>query len=830
MKFLVKSALLTATAIGSTFTVAAPALAQNTSANDAASDVIIVTARKKEESLLDAPLAVSVVSEAELTQAGFVDITEVTKATPGAFVEPTGQNVNGIARINSTPRFRGISVLNGDPLNQTATVFLDGIYLSGGAETIGVNELARVEVIKGPQSALFGRNTFAGAINYVTKDPSDEFQADIAFSAATRDEYTIAAGVEGPLTEGLSFRLSGNFSDKQGHYDNVAVDGQRLGDEQQWSITGALLIEPADNIRLKLRGSYQEIEDGPSAGVLSYGTRFHNFGGFLTDANDVFIPGTGVQPAFGDDRTESVYRGIIERPANSQIGLNSARENVEQFRGFLNDGRSDPGDAIFGFKYNPTTVDDFGLNLDALRLSAQATVGLTDNVEFSFLGGYNKENFGFFSDFDTSPGLSFTGFTARETEDFTLEGRLSTSLLDDALNLSIGASYVQIDIDELGGAASFFGPSIFFGDIFRTDPFSTGAKTLGIFGSADLDITDQLSVTLEGRWQEDEIREDEANLGREVSVSPTTITSFLPRATVRYRPTSNTTLYATYSEGNLPGGFNGQVAQLDDAQLAQLAAQAPDARLVYGEEKLTNYELGWKQQTADGKLAFNVAAFYMKRDDEIFNSIETVDDPTETAGVRTVNFLSNGASTDIYGIEIDASLRLADNFTAQASFAYVDSTIASFPEGAGSGDFGDIFGQGSDVTGQQAPRFPPVTWSFGGTYENDFNAIPGFDRWFVRSDVFYTGKYYISNANVAQVQQAVDVNARFGLRGDDFGIEFFVLNVFNEDAPTTAQNFADVGLDTRTLPGGFFNFSREGARIGLRDKRQFGIRLNATIR
>ena len=451
MKTMLKFSLLAATAI-----VANPAIAQDQAdaGYNEASDakIIIVTARKKEETLLDAPLAVSVVGEDELEQGGFTDITEITKVTPGAFVEAGGQNTNGFARINSTPRFRGISVLSGNPLQQTASVFLDGIYLSGGIETIGINELQRVEVIKGPQSALFGRNTFAGAINYVTKDPSNELRADLSATIATRNEYGVSGGVEGPLFDGVSFRVGGSFSDKQGHYDNVAVPGQRLGDEQQWSINGTLLIEPSDGFRLKLRGSYQEINDGPSAAVASFGTAFHNFGGFLLNPDGTVNLNDGVQPApRNGTRTESVYRGQIRRPSAAEIGLNTSSADVQAFRGFLNDGRSDPSDAIFGFKYNPTTVNDFGLNLDALRLSAVGSIDLTDNIQFSFLGGYNKENFGFFADFDTSPDVSFTGFTARETEDYTIEGRLSGSFLDDSLNVSAGASYVKIDIAELGG-------------------------------------------------------------------------------------------------------------------------------------------------------------------------------------------------------------------------------------------------------------------------------------------------------------------------------------------------------------------------------------------
>ena len=828
MKILLKGALLAATVMTPGTVSAQVSSEPNADGVATNGNEIIVTARKKEETLLDAPLAVTVLGEAELEQGGYTDITEITKASPGAFVEPTGNNVNGPARINSTPRFRGVSVLSGDRLQQTATVFVDGVYLSGGIETIGINELQRVEIIKGPQSALFGRNTFAGAINYVTKDPSDEFRVDLDVTAATRNEYRLSAGIEGPLFDGLSFRAGGNYITKDGHFDNAAVDGQRLGDQEQWSINGSLLFEPSSAFRLKLRGSYQEITDGPAAAASYFGTAQHNFGGFLINADGSVDLNDSSQPAFGN-RTESVFRGQITQPPASAIGQNSGADSVALYRGFLDDGRSDPSDAIFDFKYNPTNVDEFGLNLDSLQLSATGSVDLSDNIEFSFLAGYNEENFGFFSDFDLTPGQSFLSFSARETEDLTLEGRLQGNFLDDDLTVLVGASYVTIDINELGGTASFFGPTIFFSDIFREVGFLSGAETIGVFGLIDYQFTDTLSITLEGRYQEDEIYEDEVNVGLTTPTSPASISNFLPRATLRYQPSSDTTLYATYSEGNLPGGFNAEVAQLDAAQLTELNALAPDANVVFGEEKLVNYELGWKQQFDDGKVAFNLALFHMQRKNELFNSFEVVTDtrPMAPNPLRTVQFLANGATTDIFGIELDAALQISDEFSMQGSFAYIDSSIASFPATGGSGDFGDIFGNDDGVVGQEAPRFPPITLSLGTKYEDQFNGLGDMiDTWYLRTDLFFTSEYYVSNANVAEVEPATDVNVRFGLQGENLGVELFVTNLFDEDAPTSAQNFADTGFGTRTLPGGFFNFSREGARVILRDRRQFGLRLS----
>jgi len=790
-------------------------------------DEIVVTARKKEETLLDAPLAISAFGEVELQEAGFVDIIDISKATPGLFIEEFNDTT---ARVNTTPRFRGVFLSTGNRLQQTATVFLDGIYMSGGIQTLGINELERVEVIKGPQSALFGRNTFAGAINYVTKDPGEEFRADIDVTAATRGEYRLSAGIEGPIAEGISYRIGGMFDTSDGHYDNVAVDGQRLGDEQQWSVNGTVLFEPTDNFRLKLRGSYREIDDGAPAAAATAGIAFHNFGGFavnngVTDLTDSVVPG-------GGGRTESVFRGTIPTPDASRIGQNSAFSDIEAFRAFQNDGRSDPSDAIFGFTYNPFNVDEYGLKLDSFRLSADGAYDFNDNVTFSFLAGYNEESFGRYSDFDLTPDNSFQSFSASEIQDFTIEGRLSGSLLDDRLDWTVGSSYVDIDIESLGGTANTFRFPIFFGDIFRSDPFRTGAKTWGIFGSLDYDLTDKFSVTLEGRYQEDEISDGDVNEGLATPISPAKITNFLPRITLRYEPTDNATLYANYSEGNLPGGFNPQVGELDAAQLSELRALAPGADVTFGEETLKNYEIGWKQSLADGQVGFNFAGFYMQRGDEIFRTIELVTDTSPGAPnpQRTVAFNENGATTDIWGLELDATANVNDNLSLQGSFAYIDAKIDSFPQGSGSGDFGDIFGDDANVEGQVAPRFPPISGSIGATWEQPFDGVSGFDTWYTRGDIFYTGNYWASNANVAEQDVTVDSNFRTGIRGENIGLEFFVTNLFDESAPAAAFNFADVSFDVRTRPGGFFDFSREGIQVALRDRRQFGVRANYTFR
>lgn len=828
-----KQRLLASAAVGLALTapsLSTAAVAQDADTEDFTLEEIIVTARKKAESLLDAPIAITAFGETELLEGGFNSILDVAKATPGLFIEKNNQT---FARVNSTPRFRGIFLATGSRLQQTATVFLDGISMQGGIETIGINELQRVEIIKGPQSALFGRNTFSGAINYITKDPGEEFKGDIQVTAATRGDYRVAAGLEGPITDTLSYRIGGMWNSFDGHYDNFAVPGQRMGDESQWNVNATLFWNPSDSARIKIRGSYREVHDGVAAATNgAFGPLEHNFGGFAVnpdrsvDQSDSVIPSSNQATV----RTNSFFRGTIsgEGIPLSEIGNNSGPDDVITFRNALtSDGRFNDNLAILDYKYNPFNQDEFGLDLDEFRVSANGVFDLNENITMTLLGGFSRERYGFFSDFDVTPDQSFLAYQTQELDDVSLEGRLEGTLFNDKLSWAVGASYVDIDIEGNNATVNLFAFPLVFGAAFQDFRNSSGATTTGIFGSLEYALSDEITLIAEGRYQEDEIRDD--NINRDVpGLSPATLENFLPRLTARYEPSENTTIYFTYSEGNLPGGFNPQVGELTPDQLAEFRVNNPDANTTFDEETLKNYELGWKQKLAGGRAAFNAAAFYMQRGDEIFRSLDVVTAvPGAPNPTRTVAFNGNGATTDIYGIEVDGSWLVTEELTLSGSIAYIDAKIDSFPEGGGLGRFGLVFGVNADISGQVAPRFPPFAASITANYEKDLeNDWAGFDRWFVRGDWFHTGNYWLSNANLSEVEVANDVNLRIGLRGETVGVELFVTNLFEEDAPAAANTFANLSFDTRTAPGGFFNFNSIGSTLALRNKRQFGIRMN----
>jgi len=455
-------------------TMCMPAYAQN-------NDEIIVTARKQAQSLQDVPLAITALGALELQAAGFEDIIDISKAAPGLFIE----SINGTsARVQTQPRCRGITFDSNSHLQRTATVFVDGILTSGGLQSIDVNEVERVEIIKGPQSALFGRNTYSGAINYITKDPSSDFGGQFSALAATRDKYNISGGIEGGLIgDTLTGRISGAYNSKGGHYDNAVVDGQELGEETDWNVNATLAYAPTDNFKIKLRGTLYETDDGPGAVIRVAGLAEHNFGGFSFTDPVTGLPGT----------SETAFRGTIRTPSGAEIGTNTGQADFDRFlTTALADGRAGQnGEGIQTIGISYEDLGGFGAKSEGIRLSANLNYQFQNNISLDILAGYNENEFLLLQDFDASPDLSFTNSIGQEAKDLSLEARLSGVGFADKLRWSIGANYLDIDVETVGGFRDEFAFGGFFFPGLFGDRFTTASQTIGIFGTLDYDLTDE---------------------------------------------------------------------------------------------------------------------------------------------------------------------------------------------------------------------------------------------------------------------------------------------------------------------------------------------------
>ena len=202
---------------------------------------IIVTATRRSEPLADVPLAVSAVSSESLQNSGANDIRQLNQLAPSLLVSSTGSEANGSARI------RGIGTVGDNPgLESSVAVFVDGVYRSRSG--IGLNELGeidRIEVLRGPQGTLFGRNASAGLIHIISKKPQFTFGGTAEATYGNYDLYRLSGGVTGPITETIAARLDGVYVNRGGYYRDI-LSGQRINDRDRYFVRGQILFEPSD--------------------------------------------------------------------------------------------------------------------------------------------------------------------------------------------------------------------------------------------------------------------------------------------------------------------------------------------------------------------------------------------------------------------------------------------------------------------------------------------------------------------------------------------------------------------------------------------------------
>lgn len=250
--------LLTSFAFIPTSAVAqgAAAPADSAGSQDAPSgNDIIVTATRRASPLSNVPIAVSAVTAASLQNSGANDIRQLNQLAPSLLVSSTGSEANGAARI------RGVGTVGDNPgLESSVAVFIDGVYRSRtGAGLTDLGEIERIEVLRGPQGTLFGRNASAGLINIVTKSPSFTFGANGEVTYGNYDAMRVQAGVTGPISDTIALRLDGLYSKRDGFLKEVNRFGGKVGDtndRNRYMLRGQALLEPNDALSIRLIADY----------------------------------------------------------------------------------------------------------------------------------------------------------------------------------------------------------------------------------------------------------------------------------------------------------------------------------------------------------------------------------------------------------------------------------------------------------------------------------------------------------------------------------------------------------------------------------------------
>jgi iron complex outermembrane receptor protein len=886
---------LTASAVAG---VAVPndALAQDKAADAGGLEEVVVTARKREESLQDIPLAISAFSSQQIQEAGFLGLQDIAGFTPGLQFHKQASQRTG--RINSAIRIRGMNVNSESPAFQLASLFIDGNYVMGSISSIGLDDVERVEVIKGPQAAYFGRNTFGGAVNYVTRNPGNEWSNRISAQYAKFGDHEINLSTEGPIVEDkLAFRVSLRDYKKGSQW--TANDGGEMGNETTKSITATLYATPTENWWIRLRGNYLEDDDGPAATAYLPGRIYNSCSGQLSfdpqgnpifiplrNASGAFIPGTssGVQARRGAymcgaiPTPEDLPRNFIS--TNTQLtSPELARAGVPNLLREVYVDRSRPNGSLDG----ALGLDGFGLKRFSTRYSFQTEYTLPRDYTVYASYSKNEEAVNYLRDFDNTDIGSFWEGDPRDLNDEGWEIRLS-SPQDGKLKWLIGYNaYEQLFTGDGSGGLAISscylstppgGPppggncanlpgttlpnGVFIGGNGRREA-RVQLETTGIFGALSYDFTDQWSLQLEGRWYEDEMtRFNTTSLVAIPNVGYTPIPSkvekveeFLPRVILQFKPFEGTNLYASYSKGILPGeinalyafGTNGAInpatGQVSAAlgERAQYEATIPGITDFTGPEKITAYEIGWKQELLDGRARFSMAYYnYPEWQNQkgrvVVNVFETARTGAnigrQNAAPNARNVLVTGSS-ELQGLEFEGQWRVTDNWDVAAgiewtkneykdfTFNFVAPLIADLRSPTGAPVL--VPGVGDQMQGNRAPNYPEYKGNVTTTYRA---ALGGGDwEWFVRGEYTYNGKYFVDESNLAWMPEVHLFNARFGLEKDKLRAELFVTNLFDTDKWARASRFTDFSLLGNIL----FLTSAQGVLLTPQDGRQLGVRV-----
>ena len=764
-------------------------------AQELALEEIVVTARKREESLMEVPLAITAFTSAMIEAAGIDSLAEVSLYTPGLFsVTQVGGGSGRNDRSSKQVVLRGFSLSPG-------LLFVDFAPVLGGA-TPEVSDVERIEILKGPQSAYFGRSTFSGAINFVTKDPANEFRGRAKLEYSSFGSTDNSLSLEGPIIEDrLALRVNGHYVNRGGQYTNFADPGVKLGQQSTLSLTGQLVFTPTDALKVKIYATRFRDDDGPPAHIAMKPPVDMNCNLGGTKNGGLWYCGN-IPTA--DQFPEEYISGqwIIDGPTRASLVDNVAGFPTAFDPSYLQHG----GLKRDSFQSNMVINYDFANGYNITSISAYRKEKNQQDSQLSFRDGQNVPNpfLGIIP--GVRPTILWYVVVQSKNRDFSQELRVS-SPEDRDLRFLLGANYLEFT--NPGGAGVFGTTPI--GDLVLSSTTLNQSRTPALFGGVYYDVLEDLTVSGEIRYQWDKIKRQALTTSRGALIPgggplfQETFTSFSPRVTVDYTLTDDSMIYALWSRGFRPGGFNVNLAVQPPSVLAQFTALG--VGIAFEEERLDNYEVGFKSTWLDGRVQTRIALYkeFWRNGQTPINIIFTL----PTGGVNQITAVSNVGAVNLKGAEFEGDFQVTEEFNLSATFGYTDSSIKVFT----CGDCLNVYGS-TDGTGNRLPQAPKVSWSVSGQYTD---RLFGDYDWYGRVDYTRRGSFFVSFANRASVGAKTNVNLRLGIQKDDFGLEAFVTNLTKDKT----------AIDATLGPEALFTIATDTEiRYGLPDKRMLGIRAN----
>ena len=815
---------------------------------------IIVTSRKRTESLQDIPLSVTAFSQAELERGAYVNLEDISFATPGMQFNNELAGVRP-GRLYSNIRFRGIEGSEFSTL-QTASLFIDGVFALQGAQTIALTDLERVEVIKGPQSASFGRNSFAGAINYITTTPSlDEFKGKLISDFGTYGQYENAVSMEAPIIDGmLSLRVGARLYNKGNMF--TSSDGGALGEQRSETIYATLYAEPNESLSIKARVYYQVDDDGPEATAFLAGRLNDTCTGTTRPGLDEDGNPTTITPTL-------FFCGTIPNPGRpgaprAGAGIAVVDQNTQLFpKIFARQGNPNYllnnliNDKVPGFPDAPVP-DGFGIQRELIRLSLVGEYEFDNGMGLTTTLSYNENDAAALRDFDSTAVEVWWMNNPQTGEDFGAEIRLESSD-ENRLRWLGGFSYYEQEFLTSGSGgilAHACGIDNFFPRPDGTFPcdnpltFPLGqdggdfVDVWGVYGAISYDVSDQITVDLEGRYQSDKRSDGFSDFSQKFK-------NFLPRASVSYKPTEEINMYLTGSRGMLPGVLNANIlactetpynAPFTDPRTGQpsTSSSCDQYREALGpggffqvtpDQFLDSVEFGIKSKWLEDRLLLNVALYMQKWKSSPYQTFVTlfldddrsdVDIPDDGIPntIPTFRQVSTPGSSKYRGAELESAFVFTENWNVNFNLTYNDNEFTEFLSSLTAAN--TVLGE-RNIKGNRAARFPKWSGYLSSTYTGH---LSGDWDWYARGDLSYMGKAVAGITNLATLDDYFLVNSRVGIENEDVRVELYVKNMFDTRNWRGGVEFADFSLQ----PDPFFAFNTLGVILLPQNRRTFGVR------
>jgi len=705
---------------------------------------VVVTAQKRSENVQDVPIAISAFTAEALQERAVADVSQLSNIAPNVTLD-AGTPFSGSGAVLSA-FIRGIGAndfaFNIDP---GVGVYLDGVYL---ARSVGANqELAdveRIEVLKGPQGTLFGRNTIGGAISIVTHDPGDEFRFLGDVTVGSYSLIQVRGTTDIPLADGLSSSLSFSVKDRKGYLKRVAYPGAidfnvepitsmraagyrniglgREGGDESWNLRGKLLWDEGP-LRVVLSGDYSKIDQAQIANTLIKTVPFVFAGTYNCAIEGIVDPSCGDgPPPFAAAGGIGGINSIVDLPPLFGVNIDGNPDNdrVPYDDRFL----TDDIDKSYATGNNFSDLETYGF-------AGTVSFDLSDDVQLKSITAYRELHWTVGMDLDGSP-LNFlhTSFSMNQWQ-FSQELQVLGKALDNRLNYVLGAYYFK----EKGDLHDYV---TFAEGLLQVDgPNDLETENYALFGQIDFRVNDLIGLTLGGRYTHEnksfEGFQSDVNglnykimqfLGVPECLDLTPISeecriaagfpvpgeplryyvagtqkkkfnNFSPKAGVQIHPNDDVMVYGSWSRGYRTGGWT--------TRLSNPLPFAPD----FDEETAETFEVGVKSTLFDRMLQLNAAAFTTKYKGIQLNFQQGVS-PT----------IQNAGNARIKGFEIEAVAAPVAGFTINGSIGHLDAYYTSVDLGAQvAPDSDPIFGRYGVIPGATLPKTPKWKFNISPRYE-----------------------------------------------------------------------------------------------------------------